>query len=161
MFLHLHVKVVDQSYCHSRSVFSIMSLCQSREGERLLSSLCVCVWLFERLLSACQGVWLWRRLAVKLHNASYVKVARRSRVKPSPSYLPSRVTGRGNFQLIHDFPPAIQTQHNVNSPTQVTPLAFYKIFLDSKVLRNISKLFLLPRGMTETRMMDSLVLINI
>lgn len=50
-----------------------MSLCQST-GWRKAFKLCVCV--AEWLLSVCQGVLVWRRLAVKLHNASYVRDAR-------------------------------------------------------------------------------------
>lgn len=103
------------------------SVSEQRGGEAFKLSLCV--WLFERLLSACQCALLWRRLAVERHNASYVRVARRSRVKPNPSYLQSRVTGKGNLQLIHDFPPAIQTQYNIKVSTQVTPLPFYQVFL--------------------------------
>lgn len=108
--LPLRVQVLDQLYCHS---FSQRSLCQGREAFKLFFW-CVC--LFERLLSARQGVRLWRRLAVKLHNASYVRVARRSQVKPSPrTYHQGRQVEGIFFKL------------SITSMSQLKLLPFYEV----------------------------------
>jgi len=109
--------VLEQSWAEAFKLFICVCVCVYVSVSKAVISMSDCVALASSGCEATQCILC-------------KSVARRSQVKRSPSYLPPRVTGRGDFQLIHDFPPAIQTQHNIKVLTQVTPLRFYQVFLN-------------------------------